>query len=131
MWAAGETTWIPPDAWAVRADLRRTIEPGEKIALAFDGSARRDSTALVAATLDGFVAPVAVWERPQRAPTDWRVSREEVNDVVDRMLGGTYDVLEFACDPYGWNAELEQWASAYGERRRVPHEPAGQDGAGL
>jgi phage terminase large subunit-like protein len=91
------------------------IEPGAKIVLGFDGSSRRDATAIVAATLDGFVAPVTVWERPEGAPAGWRVSRAEVTDVIERMMAG-YDVLELACDPAGWNAELEQWAGVFGER---------------
>jgi phage terminase large subunit-like protein len=81
--------------------------------LAFDGSAKRDASALVAATLDGFVTPVQVWERPEKAPADWRVPRDEVNDVVTRMMNGTYQVVEVAVDPFGWGAELEVWAETY------------------
>ena len=111
VWAASDTTWIEPAVWASRADLERVIEPGATIVLGFDGSARRDTTAIVAATLDGFVAPVQVWERPEGA-SDWSVPREEVFDVIERMIGG-FDVLEVACDPYGWQGEIQQWQAAY------------------
>jgi phage terminase large subunit-like protein len=113
VWAASSSTWIGPEAWAARADLERVIEPGSRIVIGFDGSARRDSTVFVACTLDGFVAPVQVWERPERAPADWKVPREEVGDVLERMISG-YDVAEVACDPYGWHSEIEQWSERYG-----------------
>ena len=111
VWASSSSTWIAPDAWAARADRERVIELGEKIVLGFDGSARRDATALVACTLDGFVAPVKVWERPEGV-SDWTVPREEVADVIERMIGG-YDVLEVACDPFGWHADVQTWAANY------------------
>jgi phage terminase large subunit-like protein len=111
VWAATDSTWIAPEAWAARANRERVIELGERIVLGFDGSARRDATALVAATLDGFVAPVKVWERPEGVQ-DWTVPREEVADVIERMIGG-YDVLEVACDPFGWHSEIQAWAANY------------------
>jgi phage terminase large subunit-like protein len=113
VWAASSSTWISPAEWDACADLERVIEYGSTIVLGFDGSARRDSTCLVCATLDGFVAPVQVWERPDGVK-DWTVPRDEVADVIERMIGG-YDVLEVACDPYGWHSEIQAWERAYGE----------------
>jgi phage terminase large subunit-like protein len=89
----------------------RVIEQGEPIVLSFDGSARRDSTAICAATLDGFIAVVKVWERPERVK-DWQVPRDEVNDVIDRMMSG-HNVIELACDPPGWQSEIQAWAATY------------------
>jgi phage terminase large subunit-like protein len=111
VWAASSETWIPPAAWAACADQEREIELGAKIVLGFDGSARRDSTAIVACTLDGFVAPVKVWQRPEGV-ADWTVPREEVADVIERMIGG-YQVLEVACDPFGWQSDIQSWAERY------------------
>ena len=28
-----------------------------------------------------------------------------------------YDVVELACDPWGWRSEIEQWAQRHGEKR--------------
>jgi hypothetical protein len=43
VWAASDTTWIAPDAWAARADRDRVLEEGERLVLGFDGSdPRRD-----------------------------------------------------------------------------------------
>jgi phage terminase large subunit-like protein len=114
VWAAGETTFIPPDAWAARVDRSRVLEPDERVALGFDGSYRRDATALVAATLDGFVTPIAVWERPEHAPAEWKVPRDEVDDAIADAME-RFDVLELAADPPGWNAELDGWRETYGD----------------
>jgi phage terminase large subunit-like protein len=125
VWAATSSTWIAPDAWANCATAR-TLEDGEEVVLAFDGSYRRDATALAACTLDGFVS-VVIWERPERAPADWKVPREEVSDAIAEAMK-KFDVRELACDPPGWHAEIEGWREQYGsvvvdfptsERRRM------------
>ncbi len=82
--------------------------------LGFDGSYRRDATALVACTLDGFVSPSSIWERPERAPADWKVPREEVDDAIAEAME-RFDVLELACDPPGWHAEIDGWRESYGD----------------
>ena len=87
---------------------------GERLAIGFDGSYKRDATALVACTLDGFVAPLAVWERPQDAPAEWKVPRDEVDDAVADAME-RFQVLELAADPPGWNAELDSWREMYGD----------------
>ncbi len=113
VWAASSETWIAPHEWAACRDDVRVIEPGSPIVLGFDGSARRDSTALVACTPDGFIATVKTWERPERA-RDWQVPRDEVADVIDKMISG-FDVIELACDPFGWYGEIQQWEQLYGD----------------
>ena len=112
VWAASDTTWISPAAWEARA-VDRVIPLGSKIVIGFDGSSRRDSSCWTAATLDGFVCPIKVWERPEGA-SDWQVPRDEVTDVLDRMISG-YEVLEVACDPYGWQSEIQTWADRHGD----------------
>jgi hypothetical protein len=67
VWAVGESSWLDPAAWAARKAVRG-LEEDETIVLGFDGSYRRDATALVACTLDGHLVPLAIWERPERAP---------------------------------------------------------------
>jgi phage terminase large subunit-like protein len=114
VWAASESTFIAPDAWVARVDRNRVLEPGERIALGFDGSYRRDATALVATTLDGFVTPIAVWERPEGAPAEWKVPRDEVDDAIAGAME-RFEVLELAADPPGWNAELDNWREMYGD----------------
>lgn len=112
VWAESETTWIAPELWRSCQRNRRLVA-GESLVLGFDGSYARDATALVACTLDGFVAPIRVWERPEGASPDWKVPREEVNAAVDRAMSD-FDVLELVCDPPGWHSEIDAWTERYG-----------------
>ena len=77
---------------------------------------RGDSTALVAATVEErpYLWVVGLWERPDRAPAEWVVDREQVDATVNAAME-RYDVAELACDPFGWHAELVRWADAYGQ----------------
>ena len=114
VWAASDTTWIAPDVWAARADRERELEEGERVVLGFDGSDRRDATALVACTLDGFVAPIKVWERPEKAPAGWKIDRRDVDDAIAAAMG-RFDVVELVVDPPGWASEIDRWRDLYGE----------------
>jgi len=113
-WVGQADSWLPWGAWAVCADPGRVVAPGERVVLAFDGSASGDSTALVGCTLDGYVFVVDVWAR-ENDPR-WRVPRHEVDAAVDTCFE-MYDVVELAADPWGWRSEIEQWAARHGARR--------------
>jgi phage terminase large subunit-like protein len=117
VWAAAESTWIAPDVWDECLVPGAAIPDGERVVLGFDGSEKRDATVLAAATLDGFVEPLAIWQRPPRAE-DWRVPRREVHEAVEHAFE-TYDVVELAADPPGWYAEIDHWTDLYGEERVV------------
>jgi phage terminase large subunit-like protein len=114
VWAAEDSMWIGPAPWDACLSPGEMIADGDRIVLGFDGSEKRDSTVLTASTLDGFVVPLAVWERPARAE-DWRVPRREVHDAIAHAFE-TYDVVELAPDPPGWYAEIDQWTDLYGDR---------------
>ena len=52
--------------------------------------------------------------------TFWKMFFDkEFNDALYKTaLGFTkYDVVELACDPWGWRSEIEDWAKRHGERR--------------
>jgi phage terminase large subunit-like protein len=104
-WVGTVGSWLPWRAWEDRY-LERMVKPHEQVVLAFDGSASGDSTALVGSTLDGFIFTVGVWENP--GDERWRVPRSDVDRTVDETFG-QYDVLELACDPWGWRSEIETW----------------------
>jgi phage terminase large subunit-like protein len=112
-WVTGVESWLPFGAWDTCA-VRRSVQPRERVVLAFDGSASGDSTALVGCTLDGHLWVEGLWENP--GDPRWRVPREQVSDAVD-VAFARYDVVELACDPWGWRSEIEAWASRHGERR--------------
>lgn len=112
----GATHYLPEGAWERRRHPEGLVEPpdGTEVVLAFDGSYRRDSTALVGCTLDGHVFVVKVWERPDNAGPRWKVPRGEVKDTLAAAME-RWDVVELAPDPPGWADEIEQWEAAYGD----------------
>lgn len=114
-WTGRADTWLPWGLWETRADVSRGTPPdGERIVLAFDGSASGDSTALIGCTLDGYLFPVAIWQAPE-GDDRWRVPRHEVSSIVASAFD-RWDVIELAADPWGWRSELEEWAKAHGSR---------------
>jgi phage terminase large subunit-like protein len=121
VWAAGESSWLPAGVWRACQDVeiaenaKKRAENREiEVVLGFDGSYSRDSTALVACTIED--RPVlwveGVWERPEGAKDGWRVPRGEVNAAVEAAMA-KYEVRELACDPPGWIAEVEAWGEVY------------------
>lgn len=114
VWAASESTWVSPEAWKNALNKNRRLEDGEQVVLGFDGSYSRDATALVASTLDGFVSPIAVWERPEGADRNWKIPRQDVDDIIALQME-RFEVVELVCDPPGWASEIEHWRETYGE----------------
>lgn len=105
-WTTSAEAWLPAGAWEACASGRR-LQPGEQCVLAFDGSHSNDSTGLAAATADGHIETIAVWERPSGpAATGWRVNRAEVMDAL-RDACRKYDVLELNHDPFRWTNEMQ------------------------
>lgn len=117
-WVTGAEGWLPFGSWADVADPGRVVADRERVVLAFDGSASGDSTALVGCTVgaDPHLFVVGLWENP--GDPRWRVPRSEVDAAVD-LAFATYDVVELACDPWGWRSEIEAWATRHGERRVI------------
>lgn len=113
-WAGRKDQWMPWGKWETLADPERLIDPDEPVVLAFDGSASGDSTALVGCTMDGnHVWPIAIWEAED--DPRWRVPRVEVTAAVAQCFE-SLNVLELACDPWGWRSEMDQWAADYGKK---------------
>ncbi len=112
-WVGSQDSWLPFGVWDKRA-VERALQPGEKITLGFDGSASGDSTALIACTLDGFIQPIKIWANPGQP--GWRVPRSDVTAAVDDCFA-RYDVIELACDPWGWRSEIEDWSKRHGQRK--------------
>ncbi|MGM0700383.1 MAG: terminase large subunit domain-containing protein [Actinomycetota bacterium] len=112
-WVTSLDSWLPHGAWDAIADPSRVVPDGEKIVMAFDGSASGDSTVLVGCTVeDPHLFIVDMWENPD--DPRWRVPRAEVDRAVDRAFE-RWDVVELACDPWGWRSEIEAWADRHGE----------------
>lgn len=116
LWHKGVDSWLEFGQFEALAEIERTIPDRAQITLGFDGSSSGDSTALIACTVEAnpHVFVVGIWENA--GSPGWRVPREEVSAHVD-MAFETFDVLDMACDPWGWRSEMEQWAAKYGSKR--------------
>lgn len=114
-WVTGSESWLPFGLFDDRADEDRQVGPGDRVVLAFDGSASGDSTALIGCTVDGghHLFVVGLWENP--GDPRWRVPRSDVDAAVD-LAFADYQVLELAADPWGWRSEIEEWANRHGEK---------------
>ena len=113
----GDERALPAGVWEACADPQREVDAGEvRVVLGFDGSFSRDSTALVAATVEQVphVWVVGCWERPDRAAADWRVPRDEVDAAVERAFA-ELNVVELACDPSLWPSEIADWQARFGD----------------
>ncbi|MBX3031923.1 MAG: terminase large subunit [Chloroflexi bacterium] len=107
-WVVSAKSWLPHGAWdACKAD--REVRPDEPVILGFDGSWTNDSTALVGCTVtDPHIFVIKAWERPLDAAS-WVVPSDEVEAALRDAIA-SYRVLEVACDPHYWRAQLVQWA---------------------
>ena len=103
-WVTGSESWLPWGAWAECADAGRLVADGERVVLAFDGSASGDSTALVGCTVgpDPHLFVAGLWENP--GDPRWRVPRGDVDNAV-ALAFNRWDVAELAADPWGWRSE--------------------------
>ncbi|HIW29782.1 MAG TPA: terminase large subunit [Candidatus Luteococcus avicola] len=120
-WVKGSDAWLPFGAWADVEGENRPIDKRERVVLGFDGSASGDSTALVGCTIGErpHVFVVGCWENPGNS--EWRVPRADVDRAV-RKAFDDFNVVELACDPWGWRSEIESWADRFGKRRVIEYD---------
>ena len=105
-WVSTITAWLPTGAWE-RLETGRKIERGEPCVVAWDGSFQLDASAAVACTLDGFIEPLLLYERPLDDPF-WKVDIGQVEqDLRDLVEVRGLNVLELAADPFRWSRSLE------------------------
>jgi hypothetical protein len=114
--------WLVPED-AAAFDPRRwgelvsaeVVADQELVALGFDGSKSRDSTALVGVRLsDRHVFEVAVFERPPGSPPGWEVDDDAVDAEVARAFS-TWRVARMYCDESYWRDYARRWAGLYGK----------------
>lgn len=124
-----EDSWLSSLELEGIKDADKTVEPGEMIALGFDGSRGRrrgvtDATALIACRIsDGHVFepfPVSVWEQPSKWPRDqvWSPPISEVQAAIAKAFD-TWKVVAFYADPARWESYVAQWEAKYGPKLLV------------
>lgn len=128
-------SWVKEHEWAAcKRPASRPLQPGDFVALGFDGSRRGDASALVAVRIyPGDVRPtrpgvpvepdmhielLGCWEKPDDAGDDWAVDREAVDAAVFKAMK-TYQVAGFFCDPAGWQDYVDRWTNQWGEQMLV------------
>lgn len=118
-WVGSENAWLPIGAWRALA-RPHLIGKREKVCLAFDGSSSGDSTVLVGCTVSElpYIFTVQMWENPTPNKPGWRVPRDEVDAAVHEAFR-RYNIVEMACDPWGYQSEIQSWAKRHGERRVI------------
>lgn len=127
---AAEDAWMRPSWWQ-SATSELVLEPGDAVALGFDGSKSDDATALVACRLsDGLLHPLKVWEQPDgEAGKSWTVPTAEVDDLVGWAFK-QYRVAAFFADVAGWESYIDKWNGEYGAGltlKASPKSPVGFD----
>jgi len=121
--------WIKEYEWAAcKRPASRPLQPGDFVALGFDGSRRGDASALVAVRIyrgdkpdgdpDMHIELLGCWEKPDDAGDDWQVDREAVDAAVYNAMK-TYKVAGMYADPAGWQDYLDRWANQWGEQMLV------------
>jgi len=120
---ATEDAWVTPQEWAVCA-VEDEPQPGDRIAMFFDGSLSADATALVGCRIsDGLVFPLGVWEPTE----DRQVPVAEVDAMVATAFD-TFDVAGFFADVREWESFTKSsWPAEYQDRLTVWAVPSGKD----
>jgi phage terminase large subunit-like protein len=108
--------WIPVDV-VERQARTEVVEPGEEIALGFDGSLNDDSTVLIGSRMsDGFLFPVGIWAKPSGPEGNWwEVPRSDVLASV-REAFARYKVTRLYADPHEWRSDIDALADEFGDQ---------------
>ena len=113
---AGSDAWIAKPL-VERVQRAETVEPGEAIAVGFDGSLNEDSTVLRGCRMsDGFRFTLGLWEKPiGAAGVGWEIPRAQVLERFREVLR-TYRVSRAYCDPHEWRSDIDALAEEFGEQ---------------
>lgn len=110
--AAGEAMWVSGSALDACRDWGELPDDGEHVAVGFDGSRRRDATALVCVGMEsGRLWAAGVWERDWD-DADWEVPQDEVVAAVEEVHG-RWRVERMYCDPHLWEEQVARWCQRW------------------
>lgn len=109
---AGSGRWMGESTWAAAEREGEAPKEGRRITLGFDGSVRRDATALVGTDLEtGWQWIVGLWERDV-LDAAWEVPIEEVHAAAEEARTH-WQVMRFYADPSWWEETVSRWAAAF------------------
>lgn len=102
----------------------KDIEPGEKIAMGFDGALTNDATALVGCRIsDGALFKIKIEEKPDGPEAkDWVVDQAAFDARV-HWACNRWKVVAFFADPPHWQDYLDKWDRDFGEDMPVKAGP--------
>lgn len=110
--------------WAQLSKPAYVIPDGALVAVGFDGSRRRDSTAIVVTEIDtGFQHLFRAWEKPYVAHENeetkaWEIPAAEVQEAMAAVFA-RWDVWRLYADPPYWESTVDEWSGEYGEERVI------------
>ena len=113
---------MPTGVWE-ECFVEKTIPKGSEVILAFDGSYSRDSTALVALSMEEVphLEVLGHWARPVTENKAWKVPRDEVLGRILKCFE-EYDVKELVVDPMGWHNEITELEEIVGDNMVLYYE---------
>jgi phage terminase large subunit-like protein len=118
VWGLGGEPAFDRDVWDSLPAVDHP-EAGRQITLGFDGSRKRDGTALVGCDVEtGQLFVLGYWQRPPDAPDDWEVPEDEVDQAVDYAFD-RWDVWRLYGDPPWWESALDRWAGKHGQKKVI------------
>jgi hypothetical protein len=112
MLVAGAGRAVEPETWDALSSPR-DVPQGTHIGLGFDGSINQDATFLRGCTAYGYSFIIGAWERPEGAPPEWMVPRNEVHEKLAWAFD-YYSVGRLVADPPKWWTEVDDWTATYG-----------------
>lgn len=127
-----DNAWITPQEWAVLRKPERVVDVNEEIVLFFDGSRKRDATALVGCCVsDGHVFVIGAWEPNSDHDADEAghdiVDVREVDETVARAFT-EYNPVAFFADVNEWESFVKvTWPGEYADRLQLWATPGGNN----
>ena len=120
-----EDAWTTPEDFALLADATKIVDPGEAIAMFFDGSKSKDATALLGCRIsDGHVFTIGTWEPTGDGDV---VDAADVDLTVDQAFA-RWDVVAFFADVREWESFTKvDWPERYADRLTIMAVPNGRD----
>lgn len=101
---ASMDAWCDPKDWAQMASPETTVEAGDRIALFFDGSLSRDTTALIGCRIDdGHVFTLGTWDPGNAHNHTGQVDTHAVDQAVQKAFD-TYEIAAFFADVREWES---------------------------